>query len=197
MDEQQLIARAVAGDEAAMRALYDAQVDRVFGLAYRLAGDRDLAEDFAQEAFLRAFDRLADFRGEAAFSSWLHAVTVSVAINGLRKLGRRRRHEVAWDGRALPELPAAGDLEVKRWLQRAIDELPDDLRALVLLHYVEGHRHREIAELLGIPEGTSKARLARARELMRRAIGFAPRPSGAPPGETIASLGTENADAKR
>jgi RNA polymerase sigma-70 factor (ECF subfamily) len=196
LDERQLIARAVAGDEAAMRALYDAHVDRVFGLAYRLAGDRDLAEDFAQEAFLRAFDRLEGFRGEAAFSSWLHTITVSVAINGLRKLGRRRRHEVRCDSAAPPEWPAAGDVELKRWLTRAIDELPDELRALVLLHYVEGHKHREIAALMGIPEGTSKARLARARGLMRRSIGLAPASNGAPAGKPVASLGTKNVDVK-
>jgi len=200
LDEQELITRAVAGDEAAARALYDAHVDRVFGLAYRLAGDRDLAEELVQEAFLRAFDHLAGFRGEAAFSSWLHAITVSVAINGLRKLGRRRKHEMPWADDEPPDRPAGGDVELTRRLTRALDELPADLRVLVLLHYAEGYKHREIADLMGIPEGTSKARLARARELMRRSLGIPSHPpcdgKDAATGERILSIGTNHADGK-
>lgn len=177
MDERQLIARTLAGDEAAARALYDGHADRAFGLAYRLTGDRDLAEDVVQDAFLRAFDRLPGFRGDAAFSSWLHAITVSVAINTLRKRERRRRHEQPWGDGEPPDGPVAHDVETTRRVRRAIDELPADLRALVLLHYAEGYKHRELAELLNIPEGTSKARLARARERVRRSLGFPVGPS--------------------
>lgn len=194
LDERELIALATAGDGMAMRQLYEAHVDRVFGLAYRLAGNRDLAEDFVQEAFLRAFDRLAGFRGEAAFSSWLHAVTVSVAINGLRKLGRRRKHEVQCADGEAPDLPVMDDLELKRRLATAIDELPEDLRAMVLLHYAEGYKHRELAELLGIPEGTSKARLARALALLRASLGIKPGPRSRGTAESVLTMETDKVD---
>ena len=97
MDERELIARVRAGDGAAERALYDAHVNRVYRLAYRLAGDDDLAQDFTQETFIRAFERLHGFRGEAALSTWLYAIATSVTLNGLRKLKRFRQRETDLD----------------------------------------------------------------------------------------------------
>src|SRR5205809_6539526 len=93
VDERELIARVRAGDGAAERALYDAHVDRVYRLAYRLAGDDDLAREFTQDTFVRAFDRLGTFRGEAKLSTWLHAIATSVVLNGLRKVKRFRQRE--------------------------------------------------------------------------------------------------------
>jgi RNA polymerase sigma-70 factor (ECF subfamily) len=84
VDDRELIARVLAGEATAERALYDRHVDRVYRLAYRLAGDPDLAMDFTQDTFIRAFDRLASYRGDAAFSTWLTAVATSVALNGLQ-----------------------------------------------------------------------------------------------------------------
>lgn len=171
MDEQQLIARALAGDPTAERAIYDQHVDRIYRLAYRLAGDPDLAEEYTQDAFVRAFDRLSGFRGEAALSSWLHAIAVSVVINGLRKLKRRRRHEVTWEEvPASPDPRSREDVELTRLLTRAIDDLPDDLRVVFVMHETEGYKHREIAETLEIPEGTSKTRLMQAKKHLREAI---------------------------
>src|SRR5690242_4346371 len=93
VDESQLLARAKAGDQAAERALYDAHVDRVYRLAYRLAGSDDLAQDFTQDTFIRAFERLKDFRGDSSFATWLHSIAVSVSLNGLRKVKRLRTRE--------------------------------------------------------------------------------------------------------
>src|SRR5258707_7480437 len=90
VDEHELIARVRAGEPAAERALYDAHVDRVYRLAYRLAGDDELARDFTQETFIRAFDRLDTFRGDSRVSTWLHAIATSVSVNGLRKTKRFR-----------------------------------------------------------------------------------------------------------
>ncbi|HVM43934.1 MAG TPA: sigma-70 family RNA polymerase sigma factor, partial [Gemmatimonadales bacterium] len=90
MVEAELIARARAGEPAAERALYEAHVDRVYRLAYRMAGDDDLARDFTQDTFIRAFERLHEFRGEAQFSTWLHPIAVTVVLNGLRKVKRLR-----------------------------------------------------------------------------------------------------------
>ena len=85
LEERRLINLILAGDAAAERQLYDTHVDRVFRLAYRMTGDTTQAEDLTQDTFIRAFDRLADFRGEAPFAGWLHRVATSVILTGLRK----------------------------------------------------------------------------------------------------------------
>src|SRR5437773_11144704 len=92
VDERELIARVRAGDALAERALYDAHVDRVFRLAYRLAGDDDIARDFTQETFMRACERLDSFRGEAALPTWLYTIATTETVNGPRKLKRRGHH---------------------------------------------------------------------------------------------------------
>ena len=109
MDDRELIGRVLAGDPRAERELYDAHVDRVFRLVYRMAGDPHRAQDYTQETFIRAFRRLADFRGESALSTWLCAIAVSVTLNGLRsQLKRAREREVALD-----EAPAIGSRTVR------------------------------------------------------------------------------------
>ena len=171
MHEAELIARARAGDAAAERELYEAHVDRVYRLVYRFAGDADLARDFTQDTFIRAFERLRDFRGESQFATWLHAIAVSVALNGLRDVKRRREretdleegHDVAGTGReAEPDL--------KRRLRAAIDALPEGYRTVFVMHDVEGYTHEEIGDVLGVEAGTSKAQLSRARAKLRVAL---------------------------
>jgi RNA polymerase sigma-70 factor (ECF subfamily) len=171
VEERELIRRVLAGDPLAERALYDAHVDRVFRLAYRMAGDLDRAQDYTQETFIRAFDRLADFRGEAALSTWLGAIAVSVTLNGLRKTRRLRDREVSLDdvtpmGRPVRE--AEPDLKVR--LAKAIESLPEGYRAVFVMHDVEGYTHEEIATSLGVHPGTSKAQLFRARARLRDAL---------------------------
>jgi len=172
VDERELIARVRAGDGAAERALYDAHVDRVYRLACRLAGDDDLAREFTQDTFVRAFDRLGSFRGEAKFSTWLHAITTSVVLNGLRKLKRLRRREVDLDDAAgVPGTRRSAEPDLKRRLTLAIDALPEGYRTVFVMHDVEGYTHEEIAGTLGIPVGTSKARLFDARAKLRAQLG--------------------------
>jgi RNA polymerase sigma-70 factor (ECF subfamily) len=169
LQEQELIQAALAKDAAAERALYEAHVERVYRLAYRMSGDPTLAEDFTQETFVRAFDYLPGFRGQSAFATWLHSIALSVILNGLRKVRRLRGHELGWDEAA--ETGEAGpDLDLRRRLHQGIAGLPDGLRAVFLMHEVEGFKHEEIAAALGIPAGTSKARLSRAREHLREAL---------------------------
>lgn len=171
MDERLLIARAVAGDAVAERELYEAHVDRVFRLVYRLAGDEELARDFTQEAFIRAFTRLSEFRGEAVFSTWLHAIAVSVTLNGLRKVRRFRMHEVELEEAvSFGESGSDADPDLKTRLRRAIDALPELYRVVFVMHDVEGYTHEEIGEVLGVAPGTSKARLSRARARLRAAL---------------------------
>ena len=171
VDERQLIARAAAGDEAAQRTLYDAHVDRVYRLAYRLAGDEELARDFTQETFIRAFGKLAEFRAESALSTWLHTITVSVSLNGLRKVKQHRTREAEFD-EALTVHTSAREAEpdLKVRLKQAIDALPDGYRAVFVMHDVEGYTHEEIGAALGVQPGTSKAQLFRARAKLREAL---------------------------
>ena len=100
MDDRGLITRVLAGDAGAERELYDAHVDRVFRLVYRMAGDLDQAQDYVQETFIRAFGHLADFRGDSALSTWLGSIAISVTLNGLRKVKRFREREVALEDAA-------------------------------------------------------------------------------------------------
>ena len=163
-----MIAKAVAGDATAERALYDAHVDRVYRLAFRLAGSDDLAQDFTQDAFIRAFERLGEFRGDSSFGTWLHSITVSVSLNGLRKVKRLRTREVGLDeGLAVAGGPREAEPDLKVRMREAIDSLPEGYRTVFVMHDVEGFTHQEIATALGVQSGTSKAQLFRARAKLR------------------------------
>ena len=171
MDESELISRVRAGEPAAERALYDAHVDRVYRLAFRLAGDDELARDFTQETFIRAFDRIGTFRGESRLSTWLHAIATTVSLNGLRRVKRFRRRETALeaaDGVAGSVRSAEPDLKTR--LRDAIDALPDKYRTVVVMHDMEGYTHEEIAAALDMEVGTSKAQLSRARAKLRESL---------------------------
>ena len=171
MDDRELVARVRAGDGAAERALYDRHVDRVYRLAYRLAGDDDLAREFTQETFIRAFERLDTFRGDAALATWLHSIATSVALNGLRKVKRFRQREADLDdasGVAGARRHAEPDLKLR--LTQAIDALPIGYRTVFVMHDVEGYTHQEIGAALGVETGTSKAQLSRARARLREAL---------------------------
>ena len=169
--DQELIGRVLAGDPSAERALYDAHVDRVFRLVYRIAGDADRAQDYTQETFISAFARLADFRGEAALSTWLGSIAISITLNGLRKVTRQLTREVELDdtltaGKGV----AAADPDLKDRMAQAIDDLPEGYRTVFVMHDVEGYTHEEIAGSLGVHPGTSKAQLFRARARLREAL---------------------------
>ena len=169
-----LVERARDGDERAFRALYDRTVDRVFRLAYRMAGDGDLARDFTQETFVRAYQRLAQFRGESAFSTWVHSIAISVTLNGLRKSARHRGRERSLDeAHAVPSGDRAPEPGLWARIEAAVDGLPDIYRTVFVMHDVEGYSHGEIAASLGVAEGTSKARLFRARSKLRDVLGAA------------------------
>lgn len=158
------------GDVAAFERLYRNNVGRVYGVCLRMVGDRALAEDLAQEAFVRAWRKLRTFRGDSAFSSWLHRLAVNVVLSRQRARRRREAKIVAVDD---PEIhaetrsPADG---AGMDLQKAIALLPPGAKQVFLLHDVEGLRHAEIADVMGIAVGTSKAHLHRARKLLRKVL---------------------------
>ncbi len=172
MNEQELIARVIAGDADAERELFDTHVDRVFRLAVRMCGDPGRAQEFAQDVFVKAFAKLDGFRGDAALSTWLHRITVTVVLDGIRKEKRRRKREVGVeDLTTVDRGREAGDPGLKVRLLRAIDGLSEILRAVFVMHDIEGFKHHEIAAILEVPEGTSKARLFRARQQLRETLG--------------------------
>ncbi|HEX6560208.1 MAG TPA: sigma-70 family RNA polymerase sigma factor [Longimicrobiales bacterium] len=166
-----MIQRVLAGEAGAERALYDAHVERVYRVAYRLAGDADLAQDFTQETFVRAFEKLGEFQGRSALSTWLHAITVSVSLNALRKVKRIRERETELNEVHF-EYSAAREAEpdLKQRLKQAVASLPEHYRAVFVMYDMEGYSHEEIGQALRVPVGTSKARLSRAREKLREQL---------------------------
>jgi RNA polymerase sigma-70 factor (ECF subfamily) len=171
-EEQALITRVLDGDRAAARTLYESHVHRVHRLVFRLCGDEDLTHDLTQDVFIRAFEQLSRFRGEAALSTWLHRIAVSVTLNAMRKVRRLETREQSLDGAAhlADEDATASDPELRERLTRAIEALPPAARASVILHDIEGYTHVEIAAMLGIAVGTSKARLFDARVRLRQTL---------------------------
>ena len=172
MDDQQLIDRIRAGDPSAERALYDGHVDRVYRLVFRYVGEPDVAEDCVQETFIRAFDKLGDFRGDSALGTWLGAIAISTALNALRKRKRASGREAVWEEAetvAAPRVPGV-DPDLKTRLHEEIDRLPEGYRMVFLLHDVEGYTHEEIGTMLGVQSGTSKAQLFRARARLRERL---------------------------
>ena len=159
-------ALAAAGDARAFERLYRAHVSRIHSLVRRMLGD-DPAE-VTQDVFVRAWQKIGTFRGEAAFGTWLHRVAVNVVLTHRASLGLRRSRFLA-DDQALETVPARhGSRDFGLDFEAAIARLPEGARQIFVLHDVEGYRHEEIAGLLDVTTGTTKAQLHRARLLLRR-----------------------------
>ena len=171
VNDTQLITRVVAGDAAAERELYETYVDRIYRLTFRLAGDDELARDFTQATFIRAFEKIGSFRGESSLSTWLHSIGLSVTLNGLRKTKRIRHRETPIEeGISVGFAREEAEPDLKARLAAAIDALPEGYRTVFLLHDAEGYTHEEIGQVLGVQPGTSKAQLSRARAKLRDAL---------------------------
>ena len=165
-------ALAASGDRTAFERLYRRHVGRVFTLCVRMSGDRTRAEELTQDVFVRAWEKLHLFRGESSFGTWLHRLTVNVVLNSRKSEGRRwARVEEDEDGDGIDRIartpPAPGD---RMDLEAAIAKLPPGARRVFTLHDVEGYKHEEIAEMLGVTTGATKAQLHRARLLLREAL---------------------------
>jgi RNA polymerase sigma-70 factor (ECF subfamily) len=171
VQERQLVKRVLDGDPIAQREFYDAHVDRVFRLAYRMAGDDELARECTQETFIRAFGKLASFRGESALATWLHAVAVSVTLGVLRKVKRLHgREETVEQAEVMPGGEEVNESLLDHALSAAMGKLNESYRAVVIMHDIEGYTHEEIGKALGIAAGTSKVRLSRARSQLRASL---------------------------
>lgn len=166
----EVVRRAQAGDEDAFQSLYREQVGRVYALCLRLSGDASTAEELTQDVFVRLWERLRSFRGESAFSTWLHRLATNVALMAYRTRGRRERlvapveDPEVFDRGAMPSAGEHLDLE------NALTRLPQGARQVFVLHDMEGFGHAEVGKLLGIAEGTSKAQLFRARRMLREML---------------------------
>ncbi|MBX7118641.1 MAG: RNA polymerase sigma factor [Gemmatimonadaceae bacterium] len=168
------VALALQGDRRAFERLYRANVDRVFSVCVRMVGDRARAEDLTQDVFVRCWEKLGTFRGDAQFSTWLHRLAVNVVLNDREAEARRRdRHD---DGIEDLDTIAAGDVRplpvpgLSLDLEQAIATLPPGAKKVFVLHDVEGYTHEEIGEMLGVTAGGCKAQLHRARMLLRRML---------------------------
>jgi len=171
MVEADFIRRAQRGDGEAVRELYRRYAPRVYAVVRRLAGDDALAEDWAQEAWVRAIRALPRFRGDARFSTWIHRIAVNSALHGRRWRDRRVGREVAIPASVAEAPQPHGDRTVLRLsIEDALQTLPDGMRQVLVLHDVEGYTHEEIGEMLGVTAGTSKSQLFKARGRMRKAL---------------------------
>lgn len=170
------VVRAASGDRHAFERLYRQHVNRVFSLCARMVADRARAEELTQDVFVRAWEKLHLFRGESSFSTWLHRLTVNVVLNARKSDGRQRTRFEENDDDAggmdahagVVGMPLApGDMLD---LEEAITKLPPGARRVFILHDVEGYKHEEIADMLGVTSGATKAQLHRARLLLREAL---------------------------
>lgn len=170
--ERDLVAKAKAGDVEAFEKLYRSNVGRVYGLCLRMTQDKTQSEDLAQEAFVRAWRKLHSFHGRSAFSTWLHRITVNLVLTHLRSQSRRSQRETTRDPIETHGHVAKGATNPgsKMDLETAIAALPEGARKVFVLYEIEGYPHEEIASMLGIASGTTKAQLHRARRMLREAL---------------------------
>jgi RNA polymerase sigma-70 factor (ECF subfamily) len=178
LTELEAIERAKQGDPEAFEILYNLHKRRVYSLCLRMTANTAAAEDLTQEAFLQLFRKIGTFRGESAFSTWLHRMAVNVVLMQLRKKGLsvvplddtvETEEETPRKELGATDAKLAGSVD-RLQLQRAIDALPPGYKSIFVLHDVEGYEHNEIAEMVGCSIGNSKSQLHKARLKLRELI---------------------------
>ena len=176
LSEAEAIERAKQGDAEAFQALYDRHKRRVYSLCLRMTANTAEAEDLAQEAFLQLFRKIGTFRGESAFSTWLHRLSVNVVLMHLRKKSlpvvsleettQNTEEDSPKKDFGAEDLSLAGSID-RLQLQKAVESLPPGYRTIFVLHDVEGYEHNEIAGIVGCSIGNSKSQLHKARMKLR------------------------------
>ncbi|MFO7446072.1 MAG: RNA polymerase sigma factor [Ignavibacteriaceae bacterium] len=169
-EEIHLVKESQNGNSAAFEKLYHLNVKRVYALCIRITSKSDIAEELTQDVFVRAWDNIKSFRGESLFSTWLHRLAVNVVLVHLRtqkrRLARFQSLSEIFSLRKKVEAPTARGVDI----EKAIEALPNKAKIIFLLHDVEGYKHTEIAEMMKLSPGTTKAQLHRARKLLRKAL---------------------------
>lgn len=165
------VQRAARGDSAAFEQLYRDNVGRIYALCRRMTGNVAEAEEMTQEAFIRAWERLGSFRGDAAFSTWLHRLAANVVLSHHRVKARWRQRlvedeDLSRHADPVDRAPRGTGIDI----EEAIARLPEGAREIFILYDIEGYQHEEIADLTGLAVGTTKAQLHRARKLLRETL---------------------------
>lgn len=168
-DEKAWILKAQRADAHAFEALYRLHVDKVYGLCLRMTGNVSEAEDCTQDAFIQAWSKMAKFRGDSAFATWIHRIAVNTVLGRFRK-SKREQDRIQAVADVQPARVATGDTGELRDLADAVDKLPERARHVFVLNAVYGYSHKEAAGMLGIAAGTSKAQLHRARRLLMQQL---------------------------
>jgi RNA polymerase sigma-70 factor (ECF subfamily) len=166
-----MIAQAQSGDKGAFEDIYKIHVGRVYGVCLRILGDHYRAEEATQQVFIRSWAKLASFRGEGSFGSWLHRLAVNTAINELKASASLQIQDSSLDEiQTKSAFQGSCSQDMQMDLEKAIAALPAGARVVFVLHEIEGFNHRDIAKKLGLANGTCKAQLSRARKLLREAL---------------------------
>jgi len=172
-EDLELVTLARSGDRSGFEQLYRRHRNRIYALMWRMCGtDKSLAEDLLQESFIRAWQKLDSFRGDSSFLTWLHRLSINVALSDRRIRLRRAQREAPLDEAAERAATGARDVVagLNQDLEKAIARLPERARTVLILYDIEGYRHKEISELTGMAVGSSKAQLHRARKLVRKEL---------------------------
>ncbi|MEH6597368.1 MAG: sigma-70 family RNA polymerase sigma factor [Colwellia polaris] len=166
--EPQWIAQAQQGDQQAFHHLYQSYHRRIYALCWRMMADKDSAEDVCQEVFVQLWQKISNFRGESKFSTWLHSVATNIVLGHIRKNKTWIQRIFSIEDQpvkdTMVEMPECSNLDQK------IQTLPERARLVFVLFAIEGYRHEEIANMLGMAVGTSKAQYHRARTLLRESL---------------------------
>ena len=178
IDEKKLIERASSGDPSAFNRLMEQHEHRMYAVALRMCANREDAQDCLQEAMLRVYRAIGSFKGQSSFSTWIYRITMNTCLDELRRRKNRQNTsldgllDMGWapvDGGSGPEKQALMR-EVREKMNGAIRELPDDMRAAIVLRDVQGFSYDEIAQMLEINVGTIKSRISRGREKLREKL---------------------------
>lgn len=182
-NEKELVDRAKFGDIEAFEQLIIGCQKKVFNIAYRMLGNYDDANELAQEVFLKAFRSIKSFKGDSLFSTWIYKVTTNACLDEIRK--RKNKTVVSLDEkiecndqevkRQIPDNAPTPDMEfeaneLKRVLNRAIEQLPDDYKSVVVLRDIQGFSYEEIARIIDCPSGTVKSRINRGRQVLKKIL---------------------------
>ncbi len=169
-DENQLVIRSLNGDRTAYEKLYRANVGKVYALCLRMCGQKELAEDLAQEAFIRAWQKLDSFRGDSKFSSWLYRLTSNVVIGHLRSNSKWQldQYDETMHEKVLDESGRSNTIKANQSdIEKALLTLSEKARVVLIMHDYLGYKHTEISEITGMAIGTSKTHLHRAKAQLK------------------------------
>jgi RNA polymerase sigma-70 factor, ECF subfamily len=170
IDPDDVVRRAQAGDVDAFEAIYRVHAPAILALCRRMAGDEHEARELLQDVFVRAWERLATFRGQSALATWLHRLGVNVVLNRLRGSRRDANRMITGDDETFGTRSTTGAMDARMDLDAALVHLPAGARAVFVLHDVEGYSHDEISQMMGIAPGTARTQLFRARRALMKLL---------------------------